>query len=179
MVRLNLSAPFARHLSKYFLVLVDHRPFRSLRVRNNSIQNFASAARDASLPRDDDHSKCARCRQCAATRLERAHIKSAISPCEFNKCAPPDEHAKSLAVRKLDTSTWRVTGSGTITVTYAILWDDPGPFAAQINNSHAFMNLAMILFLRCRIAATKTSRSPSRICPPTGTSQLRCAPESR
>ncbi len=57
-----------------------------------------------------------------------------------------DERRKTLAVRKLDTSTWRVSGSGTITVTYAILWDDPGPFAAQLNNSHAFMNLAMICF---------------------------------
>ncbi len=74
------------------------------------------------------------------------HIKSAISPCAFSKSAPADEHAKSLAIRKLDTSTWRVTGNGTITVTYAILWDDPGPFAAQLNNSHAFMNLAMICF---------------------------------
>ena len=57
-----------------------------------------------------------------------------------------DEHGKTLAVRKLDTSTWHVAGSGALTVTYAVLWDEPGPFAAQLNNSHAFMNLAMILF---------------------------------
>jgi predicted metalloprotease with PDZ domain len=57
-----------------------------------------------------------------------------------------DEHHKALPAHKLDKLTWRVAGSGTITITYAILWDEPGPFAAQLNTTHAFLNLAMVLF---------------------------------
>ena len=56
-----------------------------------------------------------------------------------------DEHRKALPVRKLDKLTWHITGNGAITITYAILWDEPGPFAAQLNTTHAFLNLAMLL----------------------------------
>ncbi len=48
-------------------------------------------------------------------------------------------------LEKLDKLTWRITGNGTITVRYATYWDEPGPFATQLNAEHAFINPAMIL----------------------------------
>jgi len=32
-----------------------------------------------------------------------------------------------------------------VTISYPILWDDPGPFSSQLNPDHAFLNLAMVL----------------------------------
>ncbi|HME11349.1 MAG TPA: PDZ domain-containing protein [Candidatus Acidoferrum sp.] len=52
---------------------------------------------------------------------------------------------RSAPIEKLDKQTWRVTGSGTITLRYNTYWDEPGPFAAQLNGEHAFINPAMIL----------------------------------
>jgi predicted metalloprotease with PDZ domain len=52
---------------------------------------------------------------------------------------------RSAPIEKLDKQTWRVTGNGTITVRYATYWDEAGPFAAQLNAEHAFINPAMIL----------------------------------
>ena len=49
------------------------------------------------------------------------------------------------ALEKLDKLTWRITGNGTITVRYSTYWDEPGPFATQLNAEHAFINPAMIL----------------------------------
>jgi predicted metalloprotease with PDZ domain len=49
-------------------------------------------------------------------------------------------------IEKLDKQTWRISGSGSVTVRYAAYWDDAGPFAAQLNDEHAFINAAMILF---------------------------------
>ena len=49
------------------------------------------------------------------------------------------------SIEKLDKLTWRVKGSGTITVKYATFWDDVGPFNSQLNSEHAFINPAMIL----------------------------------
>jgi len=57
-----------------------------------------------------------------------------------------DEAARPLAIVKLDKQTWRIAGHGTITVHYAAYWDEPGPFSAQLNSTHAFVNLATILF---------------------------------
>ncbi len=57
-----------------------------------------------------------------------------------------DEAAGVLAVVKLDKQTWQITGQGAITVHYASYWDEPGPFGAQLNSSHAFLNLALVLF---------------------------------
>jgi predicted metalloprotease with PDZ domain len=51
----------------------------------------------------------------------------------------------SLPIEKVDKQTWRVTGSGTITLQYDTFWDEPGPFASQLNSEHAFFNPAMIL----------------------------------
>jgi len=48
-------------------------------------------------------------------------------------------------IEKLDKLTWRITGNGTITVRYGTYWDEPGPFATQLNTDHAFINPAMIL----------------------------------
>ncbi len=53
--------------------------------------------------------------------------------------------ANQAAVEKLDKLTWRVAGNGTITLRYATYWDEPGPFATQLNSEHAFINPAMIL----------------------------------
>jgi predicted metalloprotease with PDZ domain len=50
-----------------------------------------------------------------------------------------------VEIQKLDKLTWRVKGSGTVTVKYETFWDDGGPFAAQLNAEHAFINPAMIL----------------------------------
>jgi predicted metalloprotease with PDZ domain len=48
-------------------------------------------------------------------------------------------------IEKLDKQTWRIIGTGTITVQYAAYWDEAGPFATQLNGEHAFINPAMIL----------------------------------
>ena len=52
---------------------------------------------------------------------------------------------RSVPIEKLDKQTWRVTASGTVTLRYATYWDEAGPFAAQLNGEHAFINAAMIL----------------------------------
>lgn len=56
-----------------------------------------------------------------------------------------DDEGHPLPLRKLDKQTWSVTGSGALTVSYPIFWDEPGPFASQLNPDHAFLNLAMVL----------------------------------
>src|SRR4029077_9497047 len=53
--------------------------------------------------------------------------------------------ANQAALEKMDKLTWRITGNGTITVRYSTYWDEPGPFATQLNADHAFINPAMIL----------------------------------
>jgi predicted metalloprotease with PDZ domain len=57
----------------------------------------------------------------------------------------PYEKLESIPLIKVDKQTWRITGEGKITLEYAILWDEPGPFASQINTSHVFLNLAEAL----------------------------------
>ena len=56
------------------------------------------------------------------------------------------EGPQKASLEKVDKQTWRIRGTGTITVTYVTYWDEPGPFATQINSEHAFINPAMILF---------------------------------
>jgi predicted metalloprotease with PDZ domain len=53
--------------------------------------------------------------------------------------------ANPVAIEKLDKQTWRIQGTGAVTVRYATYWDEAGPFAAQINSEHAFINAAMVL----------------------------------
>ena len=50
-----------------------------------------------------------------------------------------------VEINKLDKLTWRVLGTGTVKVSYATFWDDVGPFSAQLNPEHAFINPALIL----------------------------------
>jgi len=48
-------------------------------------------------------------------------------------------------IEKIDKQTWQIRAHGTVTVRYATYWDEAGPFAAQLNGEHAFINPAMIL----------------------------------
>ncbi len=57
-----------------------------------------------------------------------------------------DEASRPLDILKLDKQTWRVGGHGIITVHYTTYWDEPGPFSSQLNSTHAFLNLATVLF---------------------------------
>ncbi len=51
-----------------------------------------------------------------------------------------------LAVRELDKSRWQIVGAqGGAVVEYQIFLDSPGPFGAQFNSHHAFLNLAQVL----------------------------------
>jgi predicted metalloprotease with PDZ domain len=50
-----------------------------------------------------------------------------------------------LPVDKSDKQTWRIRGDGTITIRYAIYWDEAGPFGTQLSPGHAFVNPAMVL----------------------------------
>ncbi len=59
-----------------------------------------------------------------------------------------DSKAQPLSVRKLDKSTWQIAGAPAqdgIEVEYNIVADTRGPFGAQVNEEHAFLNLAEIL----------------------------------
>ena len=51
----------------------------------------------------------------------------------------------SAPIERMDKQTWRIQANGTVTVKYAAYWDEAGPFAAQLNSDHAFINPAMIL----------------------------------
>jgi len=58
-----------------------------------------------------------------------------------------------LQLRQLDKDTWRVAQSAScepevksdFEIRYSIQWDDAGPFNSQLNEHHAFINLAEIL----------------------------------
>lgn len=51
-----------------------------------------------------------------------------------------------LAIEKLDKSTWRIRGAAQgVDVEYDVYLDQPGPFAAQFNSEHAFLNFALLL----------------------------------
>jgi predicted metalloprotease with PDZ domain len=52
---------------------------------------------------------------------------------------------EKVPIEKIDKQTWRIQATGTVTITYTTSWDDPGPFATQLNTEHAFINPAMIL----------------------------------
>ncbi len=56
-----------------------------------------------------------------------------------------DDENHALPLVKIDKQTWQVNSSGTVTITYPIYWDEPGPFASQLNADHAFLNLGMVL----------------------------------
>ena len=57
-----------------------------------------------------------------------------------------DRSGTSLPVHELDKSSWQIQGAdGGAIVEYQIYVDSPGPFGAQVNAHHAFLNLAQIL----------------------------------
>ena len=49
------------------------------------------------------------------------------------------------SIEKIDKQTWRIVANGTVIVRYVSYWDEPGPFATQLNREHAFISPAMIL----------------------------------
>jgi predicted metalloprotease with PDZ domain len=56
-----------------------------------------------------------------------------------------DKDGNQLPTKKIDKQTWVISGNSQVEVKYDIFWDEPGPFASQLNSIHAFMNLAEIL----------------------------------
>jgi predicted metalloprotease with PDZ domain len=57
-----------------------------------------------------------------------------------------DRAGRPLSVRKLDRGRWQITGAHEgASVAYQMFVDSPGPFGAQLNSHHAFLNLAQIL----------------------------------
>ena len=58
-----------------------------------------------------------------------------------------DASGQSLAVTKLDKTTWRITGTNgrAVQIEYQIVLDQPGPFSAQLTSEHAFLNPAQVL----------------------------------
>jgi predicted metalloprotease with PDZ domain len=57
-----------------------------------------------------------------------------------------DRAGRALPVHELDKSRWQITGAeGGAIVEYQIFADSPGPFGAQLNSHHAFLNLAQVL----------------------------------
>jgi predicted metalloprotease with PDZ domain len=57
-----------------------------------------------------------------------------------------DRSGREIAVHQLDKSRWQIQGAdGGAIVEYQIYVDSPGPFGAQLNDHHAFLNLAQIL----------------------------------
>ncbi|MGB6200621.1 MAG: hypothetical protein WBF35_13840 [Candidatus Acidiferrales bacterium] len=55
-----------------------------------------------------------------------------------------DDAGLATAV-KTDKDTWSITAHGTLTIQYDTDWNESGPFACQLDSSHAFINPAMIL----------------------------------
>lgn len=57
-----------------------------------------------------------------------------------------DRSGEVLPIREINTSRWQVDGTenGAV-IEYQIYADSPGPFGAQLNTQHAFLNLAEIL----------------------------------
>jgi hypothetical protein len=57
-----------------------------------------------------------------------------------------DRAGRELAVHESDKSRWQIQGaSAGAIVEYQIYIDSPGPFGSQLNDHHAFLNLAQIL----------------------------------
>lgn len=57
-----------------------------------------------------------------------------------------DRAGRSLAVRALDKSRWQIANAqGGAVVEYQIFVNSPGPFGAEFNSHHAFLNLAEVL----------------------------------
>lgn len=61
------------------------------------------------------------------------------------KVSAHDDASRPLAVTAVDKTTWRVNAPGAYVFEYDIYANDPGPFGAQLNDHHAFLNLAQVL----------------------------------
>ncbi|MDP9338725.1 MAG: PDZ domain-containing protein [Acidobacteriota bacterium] len=74
-----------------------------------------------------------------------AHIQHV----EAYEAATPSGNApvkeSPAAIEKVDKQTWRISAHGTVRIRYSTYWDEPGPFATQLNQEHAFINPAMVL----------------------------------
>lgn len=74
-----------------------------------------------------------------------AHLQR-VEAEEFERAADVGTGAGApAAIEKIDKQTWRITAHGTVVLRYATYWDEPGPFASELNHEHAFINPAMIL----------------------------------
>jgi predicted metalloprotease with PDZ domain len=76
-----------------------------------------------------------------------------------------DRAGHTLNVRAVDKSRWEIThAEGGAVVEYEIFVDSPGPFGAQFNTHHAFLNLAQLLMYpvdgRNRPMAVRFSQVP-------------------
>jgi len=49
-----------------------------------------------------------------------------------------------VPIEKIDKQTWKIKGHGMVKIAYTTFWDEPGPFATQLNSEHAFINPAMV-----------------------------------
>ncbi|MDP9147731.1 MAG: hypothetical protein M3N22_08730 [Acidobacteriota bacterium] len=76
-----------------------------------------------------------------SAHVQRVEVSEANSTAAHNMSNP----AKLISIVKIDKQTWRISANGSITIRYATYWDEPGPFATQLNREHAFINPAMIL----------------------------------
>ncbi len=63
-----------------------------------------------------------------------------------------DDGGEALSVKRVDKQTWRIEAANRpmgsralVHVHYSIFWDNSGPFDTQLNEEHAFINLAEIL----------------------------------
>ena len=64
----------------------------------------------------------------------------------INWVSAKDRTGRLLTVRQLDKSRWQIAGAqGGALIEYQIFVDSPGPFGAQFNSHHAFLNLAQLL----------------------------------
>jgi predicted metalloprotease with PDZ domain len=74
---------------------------------------------------------------------------------DLQAAAIDDDRASGnrVALDSIDKQTWRVDdphaaadrNPESFAITYAIEWNDPGPFDSQLNSQHAFLNLAEVL----------------------------------
>ena len=92
-----------------------------------------------------------------------------------------DRAGHTLAIRELDTSRWRITGTQDgATVEYQIFVDSPGPFGTQFNSNHAFFNLAELLMYpvdaRNQLMVVRFNQIPEGW---RGATPLASAPENR
>jgi len=63
-----------------------------------------------------------------------------------NVAARGQKDGNNLTVRARDKTTWSIAAAGQpFFFVYDIFVDSPGPFGAQLNNAHAFLNLAELL----------------------------------